>query len=141
MVDHEGLFLNGSNGVSRWADKLIGSNGVSRWADKQCEAPNPALRLRLVVAGFVRYGEMERVGDTGVAFPCGQRHDELVRLTLPYSRNISTVESMMAVRGGWGACVTLGMVYLLLVRRVCGDPLSPTLRSPHPCRHAPSTVG
>jgi len=43
MVDPEGLFLNGSNGVSRWADKLHSSNGVSRWADKQREAPNPAL--------------------------------------------------------------------------------------------------
>jgi len=56
MVDPEGLFLNGSNGVSRWADKLHNSNGVSRWtdklnssngvrrwADKQREAPNPAL--------------------------------------------------------------------------------------------------
>ena len=66
------------------------------------EVRNPALRLRMVVAGFMRYGEMEKVGDTEVAFPCGWRHDELVRLLMPYSRNISAVESMMeaeAVRG------------------------------------------
>ena len=66
------------------------------------EVKNPALRLRMVVAGFMRYGEMEKVGDTEVAFPCGWRHDELVRLLLPYSRNISAVESMLeaeAVRG------------------------------------------
>ena len=66
------------------------------------DAPNVALRLRLVVAGFVRYGEMEKVGDTEVAFPCRRRHDELVRLILPYSRNVSGVESMMeaeAMRG------------------------------------------
>ena len=63
---------------------------------------NPALRLRMVVAGFMRYGEMEKVGDTEVAFSCGWQHDELVRLLLPYSRNISAVESMLeaeAVRG------------------------------------------
>ncbi len=56
------------------------------------EARNPAVRLRMIVAGFVRYGEMEKVGETEVAFECGQRHDELVRLLLPYSRNISAVE-------------------------------------------------
>ena len=66
------------------------------------EVRNPALRLRMVVAGFMRYGEMEKTGATKVAFSCGWRHDELVRLLLPYSRNISAVESMLeaeAVRG------------------------------------------
>ena len=33
------------------------------------EMRNPALRLRMVVAGFVRYGEMEKVGDTEVVVP------------------------------------------------------------------------
>ena len=63
---------------------------------------NPALRLRMVVAGFLRYGDMNKVADTEVAFPCGQRHDALMRLILPYSRNISAVETMMnaeALRG------------------------------------------
>ena len=50
------------------------------------EVRNPALRLRMVVAGFMRYGEMEKVGDTEVAFICRWRHDELMRLLLPYSR-------------------------------------------------------
>ena len=66
------------------------------------DAPNVPMRLRLVVAGFVRYGEMEKLSDNEVTFPCGQRHDELIRLLLPYSRNISAVESMMeadAMRG------------------------------------------
>ena len=65
-------------------------------------APNVSMRLRLVIAGFVRYGEMEKAGETEVAFPCGQPHDELLRLLLPYSRNISAVESIMeeeATRG------------------------------------------
>jgi hypothetical protein len=66
------------------------------------EHKNPALRLRMVVAGFLRYGEMTKVADTEVAFDCGQRHDPLMRLLLPYSRNISAVETMMdaeALRG------------------------------------------
>ena len=35
-------------------------------------------------------------------FPCGQRHDDLVRIVLPYSRNVSAVENLMeeeAMRG------------------------------------------
>ena len=66
------------------------------------EAPNPALRLRMVVAGFMRYGEMEKADETEVAFPCGHRHDGLMRVLLPYSRNISAVETMReaeALRG------------------------------------------
>ena len=61
------------------------------------EAPNVGARLRAVAGGFVRYGEMEKVGDDSVAFPCGSRHDELVRLVLPYARNVSQVEDMLAV--------------------------------------------
>ena len=70
------------------------------------EMRNPALRLRMVVAGFVRYGEMEKVGDTEVAFHCGQRHDELVRLLQPYSRNISAVESMLEAESMRGQMTT-----------------------------------
>ncbi len=70
------------------------------------QAPNPAIRLRMVVAGFVRYGEMEKVSDTEVTFPCGQRHDELVRLLMPYSRNISSVEGMMAAEALRGQMTT-----------------------------------
>ena len=70
------------------------------------ETRNPALRLRMVVAGFVRYGEMEKVGDTEVAFHCGQRHDELVRLLMPYSRNISAVESMLEAESMRGQMTT-----------------------------------
>lgn len=68
----------------------------------QGDVPNGPLRLRAVVAGFVRYGEMEKIDDTTVAFPCGQRHDGLIRILLPYSRNVSAVENMAeeeALRG------------------------------------------
>ena len=66
------------------------------------EAPNIPLRLRLIVAGFVRYGEMEKVSDTEVMFSGGQRNDALLKLLTPYSRNVSSVESMLdaeALRG------------------------------------------
>ena len=45
---------------------------------------------------------MEKVEKNTVAFSCGSRHDELLRLLLPYSRNISAVETMLeesALRG------------------------------------------
>ncbi len=84
---------------------VAGKSVDDRWvyqvaADE--EARIAAARLRLVVAGFVRYGEMEKAGDHEVAFPCGHRHDELMRILLPYSRNVSAVENMMeadALRG------------------------------------------
>ncbi len=75
---------------------------VSGDGDAEAESARGPLRLRAVVAGFVRYGEMEKVGDTVVAFPCGQRHDGLMRILLPYSRNVSAVENMAeeeALRG------------------------------------------
>ena len=86
------LSVDGKQTGNRWVYQVSGEG----------EAPNIPTRLRMIVAGFVRYGEMEEVSDTEVAFPCGYRHDELVRLLLPYSRNISAVESMMeeeALRG------------------------------------------
>ena len=76
----------------------------SVWAEG--DAPNPAVRLRMVVAGFLRYGEMEKVGDVEVAFPCGERHDALMRLLMPYSRNISSVEGMMAAEALRGQMTT-----------------------------------
>ena len=86
------LSVDGKQTGNRWVYQVSGDG----------EAPNIPARLRMIVAGFVRYGEMEEVSDTEVTFPCAYRHDELVRLVLPYSRNISAVESMMeeeALRG------------------------------------------
>ena len=70
------------------------------------EARNAAMRLRMVLAGFARYGEMEQVGETGVAFACGMPHDALMRVLLPYSRNISSVETMMAAEAMRGQMTT-----------------------------------
>ena len=70
------------------------------------EARNAAMRLRMVLAGFTRYGEMEQVGESGVAFACGMPHDALMRVLLPYSRNISSVETMMAAEALRGQMTT-----------------------------------
>ena len=70
------------------------------------EARNAAMRLRMVLAGFTRYGEMGQVGDSGVAFACGMPHDALMRVLMPYSRNISSVETMMAAEALRGQMTT-----------------------------------
>jgi len=58
---------------------------------------------RIVIA---RYGEMEQSGESGVAFECGMAHDQLMRVLLPYSRNISSVETMMAAEALRGQMTT-----------------------------------
>ena len=70
------------------------------------QARNAAMRLRMVLAGFARYGEMEQVGESGVAFSCGMAHDAMMRVLLPYSRNISSVETMMAAEALRGQMTT-----------------------------------
>ena len=70
------------------------------------EARNAGMRLRMVLAGFTRYGEMQQVGESGVAFACGMPHDALMRVLLPYSRNISSVETMMAAEALRGQMTT-----------------------------------
>lgn len=70
----------------------------SGWAytvDGEGEARRPALRIRATLAGLERYGEMQRVGETQAAFPCGSRYDGLVRVLLPYARNVSGTEDML----------------------------------------------
>ena len=89
--------------------RVEGYQQGDRWVYRvsgEGDAPNPAMRLRMVVAGFLRYGEMDKVSDNEVAFPCGQRHDALMRLLLPYSRNISSVEGMMAAEALRGQMTT-----------------------------------
>jgi len=70
-----------------------------RWVYKvtaQGEAPNALMRVKAVVGGFMRYGDCQRVSDDEFAFPCGARHDGLARLLIPYARNVSAVEEMIA---------------------------------------------
>ena len=60
------------------------------------DAPNEAQRLRAITAGFTRYGEMEKGDDDELSFPCGHRHDRLAKLVLPYARNVSQAEDLLA---------------------------------------------
>ena len=82
-----GLMLSvaGAESGGRWVYRVSGEG----------EVPNQAARLRAVASGFKRYGEAEGVGDNEVAFPCGNRHDRLAQLLLPYARNVSAVEDML----------------------------------------------
>ena len=66
------------------------------------EYKNPKMRVRAVTQGFVRYGEMEKVDVDAVTFHHGGRRDELIRLVLPYARNVTGTADMLeaeALRG------------------------------------------
>ena len=76
----------------RWVYKVIAEG----------QAPNVDARVRGVVAGLARYGEMEKVSETEAAFVCGERHEKLVWLLLPFARNVSAVDDLLeavALRG------------------------------------------
>ena len=78
---------------------IEGSEEDGRWVyrvNAEGEARNEAARLRAVTGGLGRYGDMEKVGDNAAGFGCGHRHDELARLVLPFARNVSQVEDMLA---------------------------------------------
>ena len=78
--------------------KLTPHHSENRWVYQVSalgEARNAPFRLRAIVVGFRKYGEMEQLGNFGVCFSCGNRHEPLVRLLFPYSRNISAVENML----------------------------------------------
>ena len=85
---------------------LVSESGVDGGGIYQVEVKgtsrNPGVRLQMILAGFVRYGDMQLAGESGIRFQCGESHGELVRVLMPYSRNISSVENMLAaetVRG------------------------------------------
>ena len=82
------------------------SESNSYTVDVVGEYKNPTMRLRMIVAGFIKYGEMDKVTANEIAFPCKFKHDGLMRVLLPYSRNISSVESMMAAEDMKGQMTT-----------------------------------
>ena len=59
------------------------------------DAPSPAARVRALVGGMVKYGEMEKISDDTVSFQCGHNHTLLAKLVLPYARNVGAVEDML----------------------------------------------
>ena len=47
----------------------------------------------MIIAGFVKYGGMVKGEDNSISFECGNEHAELIKLLLPYSRNLTIRES------------------------------------------------
>ena len=75
------------------------------------ESPRAEARVKAVVGGFMRYGDMERIEPTKGGFSCGARHDELVRLLLPSARNVSGIRDAMAAEDMRGQLTTQTLGY------------------------------
>jgi hypothetical protein len=76
-------------------ESRISDGRVTYYITGEGEVNNYASRLRAITAGFVRYGEMDRSEDGGVIFSCGVSHDQLIRLLLPYARNVTGTQDML----------------------------------------------
>jgi len=59
------------------------------------EHKNAEIRKRAIVQGLIRYGDMEKIEPTKAIFPGGYRRDALVRIILPYARNITGTQDML----------------------------------------------
>ena len=55
----------------------------------------PEIRINAIIRGLIKYGNMERVDNTSVKFSNGEKLDNLVRLILPYARNITGTQDML----------------------------------------------
>ena len=53
------------------------------------EFKRPEIRIRAMVGGFMRYGDLERIEPDTASFQCKARHDALIRTLMPYARNVS----------------------------------------------------
>lgn len=53
------------------------------------EFKRPEIRIRAMVGGFMRYGDLERIEVDTASFQCKARHDALVRTLMPIARNVS----------------------------------------------------
>ena len=53
------------------------------------------MRIRAVIRGLSKFGSLEEIDNISACFPSRKRHDKLVRLILPYAKNISAVEDQL----------------------------------------------
>ena len=84
---------------SRLTFKVTGAQSDDKYVytvTAEGEAPRPQSRIRAVVGGYMRYGECERVTPESFVFPDNARHDEMARVLLPFARNVSAIENMLA---------------------------------------------
>ena len=59
------------------------------------EYKNTPMRIRAVIRGLSKFGSLEEIDNISACFPSRKRHDKLVRLILPYAKNISAVEDQL----------------------------------------------
>ena len=62
----------------------------------------PEIRINAIIRGLIKYGTMERFDNSSVMFNKGEKLDKLVRLVLPYARNITGTQDMLdsdSIRG------------------------------------------
>ncbi len=75
-------------------------------AEGNAQPPQPTMRVKATVGGFMRYGDCKRVSEDTFTFPCGAQHDELARLLISYARNVSAVDEMLAAQDLAGQMTT-----------------------------------
>jgi len=66
------------------------------------EAKNSTMRIRAIILGLTKFANMQKIDHSSCRFESGKRHDKIVRLILPYARNISAVSDSLeadAMRG------------------------------------------
>lgn len=75
------------------------------------EFKRPEVRIKAMVGGFMRYGDMDRIEPDQGAFKCGRRHDALVRVLMPYARNVSGSEDSIEANNMRGQLTTQTLGY------------------------------
>ena len=85
----------------RWAYRVTATGDFKR----------PEVRIRAMVGGFMRYGDMERLEPDLGSFKCGQRHDALLRVLMPYARNVSGSEDSLEADNMRGQLTTQTLGY------------------------------
>ena len=71
------------------------ANGWKYTITSEGEYKNTPMRIRAVVRGLAKFGSLEEVDGISACFPSRKRHDKLVRVILPYAKNISAVEDQI----------------------------------------------
>ena len=61
------------------------------------EFKRPEIRIKAMVGGFMRYGDLERIEPDTASFRCGTRHDALVRTLMPGSYTHLTLPTIYPV--------------------------------------------
>ncbi|MCH7738737.1 MAG: hypothetical protein IIC93_01150 [Chloroflexi bacterium] len=70
------------------------------------EFKRPEIRIRAMVGGFMRYGDLERIEPDTASFQCKARHDALVRTLMPIARNVSGSQDALAAEDMRGQLTT-----------------------------------